>query len=76
MAFRLNCQEDPELMFSVDPRDEARAKRVCASCPVREACRSYALETGQDYGVWGGTTADERRALRAAWLLRRQLVHA
>ncbi len=28
------------------------------------ACLRYALETNQEYGIWGGTTEDERRALR------------
>ena len=40
------------------------AKRVCASCPVAGPCLEYALATNQEYGVWGGTTEDERRSLR------------
>ena len=36
---------------------------VCRSCPVRRPCLEYALATG-DPGVWGGTTAKERRRLR------------
>jgi WhiB family transcriptional regulator, redox-sensing transcriptional regulator len=40
------------------------AKRVCARCPVRTACLAFAIETNQEYGVWGGTTEDERRPLR------------
>ncbi len=43
------------------------AKAVCARCPVTEACLHYALDTNQEYGVWGGTTEDERRPLRAAY---------
>jgi WhiB family transcriptional regulator, redox-sensing transcriptional regulator len=42
-----------------------RAKQVCAGCPVRIPCLDWALATGRDVGVWGGTAADERRALRA-----------
>lgn len=37
------------------------AKKICARCPVRRACLEWALDTGQDWGVWGGTTEDERR---------------
>lgn len=39
---------------------ERRAKRVCASCPVREACLAHALRAHERYGVWGGLTEDER----------------
>jgi len=46
---------------------EGYAKGLCAACPVREACLSYALETGQEDGVWGGLNSLERRDLfRAA----------
>jgi WhiB family redox-sensing transcriptional regulator len=39
---------------------DAQAKAVCASCPVREPCRSHALEVKEPYGVWGGLSEDER----------------
>ena len=41
-----------------------KAKAVCARCTVTEVCLQYALETGQDSGVWGGLSEDERRALK------------
>jgi WhiB family transcriptional regulator, redox-sensing transcriptional regulator len=34
---------------------------VCASCIVRRPCLQFALATHQTYGVWGGTTEEERR---------------
>jgi WhiB family redox-sensing transcriptional regulator len=43
----------------------AEAKAVCAACPVRIDCLGYALETGQDAGVWGGTSEKERREIRS-----------
>lgn len=57
---------DPELFFpvsSVGParEDIARAKAVCDSCRVRRQCLQFALATHQMYGVWGGTTEEERR---------------
>ncbi|MGW2619859.1 WhiB family transcriptional regulator [Streptomyces sp. NPDC001500] len=60
--------EDPELFFPVGTtgpalRDAAEAKRVCARCPVSAACLSYALETAQTSGVWGGAGEDERAEL-------------
>ena len=39
------------------------AKKVCKTCTVVEPCLQWALETGQDSGVWGGLSEDERRAL-------------
>ncbi len=43
------------------------AKAVCEQCPVREACLEFAITTNQEYGIWGGTSEDERRVLRRAW---------
>jgi WhiB family redox-sensing transcriptional regulator len=42
------------------------AKRICLACPVRKRCLAWALELGAASGIWGGTTEDERRALRRA----------
>jgi WhiB family redox-sensing transcriptional regulator len=62
---------DPDLWFApseVGPgaAQVAEAKAVCAGCPVREDCLELALTLGLDYGVFGGFTASERRALRRA----------
>ena len=40
------------------------AKAVCRRCAVVDECLRWALETGQDAGVWGGLSEDERRALK------------
>lgn len=67
---RAACRDvDPELFFPIGNTGPAlaqigRAKGVCAGCPVRTPCLEWALASGQDTGVWGGTTEDERRALR------------
>ena len=42
----------------------AEAKSVCRRCPVVSECLTWALESGQDAGVWGGMSEDERRALK------------
>ena len=60
---------DPELFFPVGNTGPAvdqieKAKAVCGRCTVSEQCLQYALETNQDYGVWGGLSEDERRALK------------
>lgn len=55
--------EDPELFFpSRSKGAQARnAKEVCGRCLVREPCAAWAIEVGVEYGVWGGTTAADRR---------------
>ena len=58
---------DPDMFFADDeesPNDElvAIAKKICNSCPLMMGCRSKAIEEQLD-GVWGGTTARERRII-------------
>ncbi|MER6615451.1 WhiB family transcriptional regulator [Streptomyces xantholiticus] len=61
--------EDPDLFFPIGTSgpallQEAEAKAVCDRCTVREPCLRWAMETGQDLGVWGGTSETERRKLK------------
>ena len=61
--------EDPELFYPVGTSGPAllqiaEAKSVCRRCPVVSECLTWALESGQDAGVWGGMSEDERRALK------------
>jgi len=42
---------------------EARAKAMCARCPVLEQCRRHALSVHEPYGVWGGMSESERDAM-------------
>lgn len=61
------CRDaDAEIFFPVGEQDPviARAKRVCSGCEVSGPCLDYATATGQDHGIWGGTTPDDRRAAR------------
>ncbi len=39
---------------------EAKAKAVCALCPVRAQCLDYALRNSIRYGIWGGLNKEER----------------
>jgi WhiB family redox-sensing transcriptional regulator len=60
---------DPELFFPIGNTGPAllqieEARAVCRRCDVRETCLTWALESGQDAGVWGGLSEDERRALK------------
>jgi WhiB family redox-sensing transcriptional regulator len=62
--------EDPELFFPIGTsgpaalRQAREATTVCAGCPVKAQCLSWALKTKQDTGIWGGLTERERRSLR------------
>ena len=60
---------DPSLFFHPEgergPRRagrEARAKAVCATCPVIAACREHALAVREPYGIWGGLSESERES--------------
>ena len=39
--------------------DEAVA--ICRSCPVATQCAEHALTQPEHYGIWGGTTQEERK---------------
>jgi WhiB family redox-sensing transcriptional regulator len=61
--------EEPELFFPIGTTGPAlgqiaEAKSVCRGCPVVSECLSWALESGQNSGVWGGMSEDERRRLQ------------
>ncbi|MFD9967694.1 WhiB family transcriptional regulator [Streptomyces sp. NPDC059011] len=56
--------EDADEIFFASPRDHAaiaEAKTLCAQCPVRRECFTYALENGLKEGIWGGLTSAERQ---------------
>ncbi len=53
---------DPDELF-VTGAAQNRAKTVCFGCPVRTECLSDALDNRVEFGVWGGMTERERRAL-------------
>ena len=54
---------DTSVFFPVSEADADRAKAICATCPVAEACLEYAIDTRQPDGVWGGMTPTERHRL-------------
>lgn len=60
----LCAQTDPEAFFVEKGGTTQPAKAVCARCPVTAACLQHALDTDQAFGVWGGLSAIERRALK------------
>jgi WhiB family redox-sensing transcriptional regulator len=73
---RAACRDtDPDLFFPIGTTGPAidqisAAKSVCAGCESIEPCLEFALVTNQESGVWGGTSEEERRKVRKAWLAR------
>ena len=62
---RALCQEtDPEEFFPEKGGSSRAAKRVCRSCEVQTECLEYALLHDIRFGIWGGTSERERRALK------------
>lgn len=55
---------DPDAFFPVSPSAQRYAQEICRVCPVVAECLSEALHIGADYGIWGGHTPEQRRALR------------
>lgn len=51
------------LFYSEQLDDIARAKAICAACPVREPCFETALARREPYGVWGGRLFFKGRVL-------------
>ncbi len=72
MDWRANAacrNEDPELFFPLGDSGPALmqiqdAKAVCNTCDVVNDCLTWALDSGQDSGIWGGMSEMERRAIR------------
>lgn len=61
------CERSPKYFFPEDyPDPDLRrvstriAKRLCAECPIKQTCFTYAIESNQRYGIWAGTLPSER----------------
>jgi WhiB family redox-sensing transcriptional regulator len=69
---RAACRQvDSAVFFSPDGERgparqvrEARAKAICARCPVIRECAAYAITAGERHGVWGGLSERDRSTFR------------
>ena len=62
-ASQAQCkQARPDELF-VRGAAQNRAKQLCAGCPVKTECLAEALDNQIEWGVWGGMTERERRAI-------------
>ena len=58
------CREiPPAVFFPSDGVGVEAARRICATCPVKEPCLEYALTNRIDHGVWGGASERQRRRM-------------
>ena len=53
---------DPDALF-VRGAQQRNAACVCRHCPVKVQCLADALDNNIEFGVWGGLTERQRRAL-------------
>jgi WhiB family redox-sensing transcriptional regulator len=62
-AARAVCTgSDPDALF-VTGAAQRNAAKLCQACPVRLECLADALDNQIEYGVWGGMTERQRRAV-------------
>ena len=63
-VFKAKCRSaDPEELF-VRGAAQRKAAAICRNCPVIVQCAVEALDNEVEFGVWGGMTERQRRALR------------
>lgn len=68
------CQSNPDAFFAedsdntvVEAEQRRIAKALCEMCPIKNECLAYALDAGEEYGIWGGFTSYQRREMRRKW---------
>lgn len=66
MEAGLCAQTDPESFFPEKGGSTREAKRVCRTCTVAAECLDWALDNDERFGIWGGLSERERRALKRA----------
>jgi WhiB family redox-sensing transcriptional regulator len=59
----LCAQVSQEMFFPEKGGSTRDAKRICESCDVKAQCLAYAMQNGERFGIWGGLSERQRRAL-------------
>jgi len=54
---------NPELFYADKVELQLKALEVCGRCPVRQRCAAEALARREAFGIWGGTTPEDRLEL-------------
>ncbi|MCZ7376518.1 WhiB family transcriptional regulator [Micromonospora sp. WMMC250] len=60
----LCAQSDPAAFFPEKGESNREAKRICRRCEVQAECLKWALETDERFGIAGGLSERERRAMK------------
>ena len=63
MALGLCRMYAPSTFFPSDGVGVDKARKICASCPVKNECLEHALGHRIEHGVWGGCSERERRRI-------------
>jgi Transcription factor WhiB len=59
------CKAEPDAMFpGTNDYEIEYAKSFCRSCTAVDRCLQWALEAGEEHGVWGGLSEAQRRRIR------------
>lgn len=58
------CKGKSKFFYSDLRSDHEKAKRICRECEVQRKCLAYALVNDEDYGIWGGSTATDRKLIK------------
>jgi hypothetical protein len=56
-------KESEKLFFSESPKRIEMAKALCAECPMQQKCLQFAIEEKIEFGIFGGSTPNERKAM-------------
>jgi WhiB family transcriptional regulator, redox-sensing transcriptional regulator len=56
---------DYDPFFADTTQLQLEAIAICSTCPVRDDCLTFAVRTGQQYGIWGGQPQQTIRRLIA-----------
>lgn len=54
------------LAMRIVRQNEIDAKLICDFCPVKMLCAEYAITAHEPFGVWGGTSPTDRKAIYAS----------
>lgn len=74
LCFGLSPEEIDEIFFIKKGQKSKTAKRLCANCPIQDACLEFAL-IYEEQGIWAGTTDLEREHMSGlAFRLRTQAI--
>jgi WhiB family redox-sensing transcriptional regulator len=66
------CEQVPHIFYPEDqPKwndrhfETREAKAICGTCPVLKECFTYGVVSAQPYGIWGGTSAEDRKDMKS-----------